>query len=94
MCEYLSDPRLRQEIQEALNVIEQWNSVNGFIFHGKGGELLSNRPEDQEIAVLSLHLIQVSLALVNTLMLQEVLAEDKWKAAMKPEDWRGLTPLF
>lgn len=94
LCEYLSDRRLRQEIQEALNVIEQWNSVNGFIFHGKGGELLSNRPEDQEIALLSLHLIQVSLALVNTLMLQEVLAEGKWKAAMKQEDWRGLTPLF
>ena len=94
LCEYLSDRRLRQEIQEALNVIEQWNSVNGFIFHGKGGELLSNRPEDQEIALLSLHLIQVSLAFVNTLMLQEVLAEGKWKAAMKQEDWRGLTPLF
>ncbi len=94
LCEYLSDRRLRQEIQEALNVIEQWNSVNGFIFHGKGGELLSNRPEDQEIALFSLHLIQVSLALVNTLMLQEVLAEGKWKAAMKQEDWRGLTPLF
>ena len=94
LCEYLSDQRLRREIQEALNVIEQWNSVNGFIFHGKGGELLSNRPEDQEIAVLSLHLIQVSLALVNTLMLQEVLAEDTWKASMKQEDWRGLTPLF
>jgi TnpA family transposase len=72
LCEYLSDPRLRQEIQEALNVIEQWNSVNGFIFSGRGGELLSNRPEDQEIAVLSLHLIQVSLALINTLMLQDV----------------------
>ncbi len=86
--------RLRQEIQEALNVIEQWNSVNGFIFSARGGELLSNRPEDQEVAVLSLHLIQVSLALVNTLMLQEVLAEEHWNAAMKPEDWRGLTPLF
>jgi hypothetical protein len=68
--------------------------VNGFIFSGRGGELLSNRPEDQEMAVLCLHLIQVSLALVNTLMLQDVLAEDKWKALMKPEDWRGLTPLF
>ncbi len=77
-----------------MSLSEQWNSVNGFIFHGKGGELLSNRPEDQEIAVLSLHLIQVSLALVNTLMLQEVLAEDTWKASMKQEDWRGLTPLF
>ncbi|TMD69619.1 MAG: Tn3 family transposase, partial [Chloroflexi bacterium] len=94
LCEYLSSQRLRQEIQEALNVIEQWNSVNGFIFSGRGGELLSNRPEDQEVAVLCLHLNQVSLALVNTLMLQDVLAEEHWKDAMKPEDWRGLTPLF
>ncbi len=46
------------------------------------------------MAVLALHLIQVSLALVNTLMLQDVLAQEKWKAPMKPEDWRGLTPLF
>ena len=61
---------------------------------GAGGELLSNRPVDQVMAVLCLHLIQVSLALVNTLMLQDVLTEDKWKAPMKPEDWRGLTPLF
>jgi TnpA family transposase len=94
LCEFLSDPRLRQEIQEALNVIEQWNSVNGFIFSGRGGELLSNRPEDQEMAVLALHLIQVSLALINTLLLQEVLDEEAWKASMKSEDWRGLTPLF
>lgn len=41
LCEFLSDPRLRQEIQEVLNVIEQWNSMNGFIFSGRGGELLS-----------------------------------------------------
>jgi len=68
--------------------------VNGFIFSARGGELLSNRPEDQEMAILCLHLIQVSLALVNTLLLQEVLAEEKWKQAMKQEDWRRLTPLF
>ena len=94
LCEYLSDQRLRQDIQEALNVIEQWNSVNGFIFTGRGGELLSNKSEDQEMAILCLHLIQISLALVNTLMLQDVLAEDQWKNSMKQEDWRGLTPLF
>ena len=67
--------------------------MNGFIFSARGGERLSNRPEDQEIAVLSLLLIQVSLVLVNTLLLQEVLAEEKWTKAMKREDWRGLTPL-
>lgn len=94
LCDYLNDLQLRQEIQEALNVIEQWNSVNGFIFSARGGELLSNRLEAQEMAILCLHLIQVSLALVNTLLLQEVLAEEKWKHAMKQEDWRGLTPLF
>ncbi len=94
LCDYLSSQQLRQDIQEALNVIEQWNSVNGFIFSARGGELLSNRPEDQEMAILCLHLIQVSLALINTLLLQEVLAEEKWKNAMKQEDWRGLTPLF
>ena len=48
LCESLSSQRLRQEIQEALNVIRRWNSVNGLIFSGRGGELLSNRPEDQE----------------------------------------------
>jgi len=32
------------------------------------------------MAVFCLHLIRVSLALINTLMLQEVLAEDTWKA--------------
>jgi hypothetical protein len=27
-------------------------------------------------------------------MLQDVLAEKHWKEVMKPEDWRGLIPLF
>ena len=59
---------------------------------GREGELLSNRPEDQEIAVFCLHLIQVSLALITTLLLQVILTEETWKAPMRPEDWRGLTP--
>src|SRR5258708_4980215 len=73
------------------------STLSGCRFQGlriKGSIPISNRPEDQEIAVLGLHLIQISLALVNTLMLQDVLAEEKWKASMKQEDWRGLTPLF
>jgi hypothetical protein len=59
----------------------------------RGGELLSNRLADQEIAVLSLHQIQVSIALVNTLMLQDVLAEENCKASMKREDWRFMLDL-
>jgi len=40
-----------------------------------------------------MHLLQVSLIYINTLMLQEVLSESSWLDRMTPEDWRGLTPL-
>ena len=46
----------------------------------EGRTIEAHRAQIREMAILSLHLIQVSLALVNTLLLQEVLAEDKWKA--------------
>ncbi len=38
-----------------------------FIHYGKGGELTTNRLDDQEISMLSLHLLQISLAYINTL---------------------------
>jgi TnpA family transposase len=94
LCQYLTSESLRQEVNEALNVVENWNSANGFIFFGKGKEISTNRLEDQEIAVLSLHLLQSCLVYVNTLMIQEVLSEPKWMKAMQPEDLRGLTPLI
>jgi TnpA family transposase len=49
---------LRREIHEALNVVENWNSANSFIFFGKGGEVATNRLEDQKLSVLALHLLQ------------------------------------
>jgi TnpA family transposase len=30
---------LRQEIQEGLNVIENWNGANSFAWYGQGGEI-------------------------------------------------------
>ena len=75
-------------------MVENWNSANGFIFFGKGGEVASNRLDDQEVAVHALHLLQSCLVYVNTLMLQRVLAEPAWMARMTPADVRGLTPLI
>lgn len=52
--------------------------------------------EDQEVAVLVLHLLQISLVLINTLMIQEVLLENNKSLIRKlvPEDFRALTPLI
>ena len=94
LCSYLHSLDLRREIQEGLNTIENWNSANSFIFYGKGGEIATNRIEEQELAILSLHLIQMCLVFMNTIMLQRVLDEPQWAKRMTPEDFRGLTPLI
>ena len=77
-----------------LNIIESWNATNGFIFFGKGGEVATNRLEDQEISVLSLHLLQICLVYINTLMIQNVLGDQAWMERMTEEDRRALTPLI
>jgi hypothetical protein len=74
-------------------VIENWNSANDFILYGKGGEFTSNKLESQELLMLSLHLLQVSLVYVNTLMIQEVLAEPGWQDRLTAVDLRALSPL-
>ena len=84
----------RREIHEGLNVVENWNSANGFVFFGKGGEIATNRIDEQQLSVLALHLLQASLVYVNTRMLQSVLVEPKWTGRMTPDDYRGLTPLI
>ena len=94
LCHFLHDETVRREIQAGLNVIENWNGVNDFIFYGKSGEMETNNPVEQELAVLSLHLLQICLVYINTLMLQNVLADPLWSSQMKEEDRRGLTPLF
>jgi hypothetical protein len=54
--------------------------------------MTSNRREDQEISMLSLHLLQNCMD-VNTLMLQEVLAQPHWQGRLTETKLRALTPL-
>jgi TnpA family transposase len=62
--------------------------------YGRGGEIAVNNREDQEIAILTLHPLQICMVYVNTLLVQKVLSEKEWLNKMQPEDFRGLTPLF
>ena len=94
LCHYLHKEELRREIQEGLNVIENWNSANSFIFYGRHGELATNRRDNQEVAMLALHLIQNCLVYINTLMIQDVLTEPAWMKRMTERDLRALTPLI
>lgn len=94
LCRYLRSEPLRHEIQEGLNVVETWNSVTNFIFYGKGGEFATNQREDQERAMLCLHLLQISMGYINTLMIQHVLQEPAWVNRLGPTDLRALTPLI
>ena len=43
----------------------------------------------KEILILSLHLLQVSLEYVNTLMIQQVLAEPAWQSRLTAVDLRA-----
>jgi hypothetical protein len=43
--------------------------------------------------MLALHLLQISLVYINTLMIQQVLAEPTWQGRLTLTDLRALTPL-
>lgn len=94
LCHYLHCEELRREINEGLNVVEQWNGATDFVFFARRGELVSNRREDHEISMLALHLIQNCMVYINTLMIQKVLAQPHWQGRLTPRDYAALTPLI
>ena len=60
--------------------------------NGKGGDIATNRRDEQELSVLCLRVLQAAVVYVNTLMVQDVLAEGL--VELGAADRRGLTPLF
>ncbi|WP_217687113.1 Tn3 family transposase [Streptomyces sp. CAI-85] len=85
---------MRQEIHEGLQVVGNWNSANKDLFYSKDGDLAGTDKESQEVSVLALHLLQSALVHVNTLLVQEVLADPKWADKLTDADRRAVSPLF
>lgn len=93
LCRYLRSREEQREVNAGLNAMESWNGANSQIHYGKAGDIASNRRDEQEMSVLCLHTTQAAMVYVNTLMIQDILAEDEWMEMFTSEDYRGLTPL-
>ncbi len=74
--------------------MENWNSANTVLHYGQDGSLTGPDKEHAETSMLALHLVQSALVHVNTLLLQQVLAESVYAKKLTDEDRRGLTALF
>jgi TnpA family transposase len=94
ICRYLHSEELRREINGGLNVIEQWNGATDFVRFARRGEFVSNVREDHEVCMLALHLIQNCMVYINTLMLQQLLAQPEWNQQLTTRDRLALTPLI
>jgi TnpA family transposase len=94
LCEYLSSRETQYEVHGGLNVVENWNATNDFLCYGRQGELATNSREQQEVVTLSLQLLQNSLMLINTLLVQRTIEREGLWERFSAEDRRGLSPLF
>lgn len=94
LARYLHSLDLRQEIQEGLNMVENWHSTNQFIAFGNESKFPALGNDELELRALALHLLQNSLIYINTMMVQHLLNQRHWSSRMTEADWRGLTPLF
>jgi TnpA family transposase len=94
LCKFISSQDLRIEITQSLNVVERVNGIMSFIFYGKLGEISSNNTQEQELSIVCLHLLQVCLVYINTLLIQEVLIDQDLFNKLTKEDKRAITPLI
>lgn len=84
VARYLRLCDLQREIEEGLNVRESSSGANSVIACGKGGEIASNRRDEQKMSVLCLRVLQSASVYVNTLMLQDNLGEPEWARLLTP----------
>lgn len=73
---------------------QNWNGANTVLHYGKGDAPADPDEESAETSMLALHPPQSALVHVNTLLVQEVLAEPARPSRLTDKDRRGLTTSF
>jgi len=91
-CRYLRDRDLQREIEAGLNVGESFHAGGNVIYFGRGGDLPGKSRDEQELAVLCLRVLYASLTYLNTLLIQDLLADGSIQ--LTAEDQRAITPLI
>jgi len=74
------------------NMYDQGTPSDGCILSGisTAKKLLVN----QALSIFALHLLQISLIYVNTLIIHQILNEKHWQDRLTKEDYRVPTPLI
>ena len=75
LLEYISDNKLRQQIQAATNKVESYNGFSKWFCFGGEGIIANNDPEEQEKIIKCNTLIANAVIFQNTVDLTEVLQQ-------------------
>ena len=87
------DERVRQEIQEGLNVVENWNSANSFIFYGKSGEIVGldvKAMRTQKAGYSHLHLKYSKEIFFDLVDLAHSIDRQEWQSYVDARDYESL----
>ena len=66
LLEYISNMKMRREINAVTNIVEKYHHFLDWIFFGKEGAITDNDPIEQEKRLKYLDLVASSLILQNT----------------------------
>ena len=94
LSDYVGSRDLQYEVNDGLQVVENWNATNEFISYGQRGDLMANSREKQEISVLSPQLLQNCLMHINTILVERTIERQSLWNRLQPEDFRGYATLL
>ncbi|MER6563441.1 Tn3 family transposase [Streptomyces sp. NPDC001027] len=77
-----------------LQIVENWNSANNDLFYGKDGDLAGQPRNPRRCPCSPSTYSSSALVHVNTLLMQQVLADPKRADTLTAADRRSLPPLF